>query len=463
MGQIAVDLRLEMGRRRMAWLEEARAKQLTPPGEWWNTWLVMAGRGFGKTRLGAEDVVWYGVNEPETRIAVVAPTFADVQKVCFEGDSGIISRLPGKMIQKYNRSTAELTLVNGTMYFGFVATEPERLRGPQFHRAWCDEVAAWEHPDTMDMLNFGLRLVSPSGKGPQKILTTTPKPIPIISTIVNKWKTAGPEESGIIITTGSTHENKKHLAPSFFKEITQYEGTELGRQEIYGELLDMENAGIFKRKWFKLWPAKKALPRLEYIVQSWDTAFAQRTHSDPTAYATFGAFQIPNQYGKWGVMLLDCWSEKLEFPELRKKAIEEYNSEYGTPPRRPDAVLIEAKGSGLSLMQELRIAGLPIRSYNPGRADKVQRAHAVSHLFANGAFYVPESMVRRGSPRDWVEPFITQLCTFPYAQNDDYVDVATQAMKHLSNNEFVRVETIRPEWEDYVDDDVNDLANPYAA
>ena len=114
-------------------------------------------------------------------------------------------------------------------------------------------------------------------------------------------------------------------------------------------------------------------------------------------------------------------------------------------------------------MQELRIAGLPIRSYNPGRADKVQRAHAVSHLFANGAFYVPESMVRRGSPRDWVEPFITQLCTFPYAQNDDYVDVATQAMKHLSNNEFVRVETIRPEWEDYVDDDVNELSNPYAA
>lgn len=187
----------------------------------------MAGRGWGKTRVGAEDVAWYGCQNAATRIAVIAPTFADARDTCIEGESGLLSVLPKICVDTWNRSMGELTLWNGTRYKLFSAEEPERLRGPQHHRAWGDEVAAWGDPDTWDQMMFGLRL----GDCPQVVATTTPKPTPLIRRIVT--------EPGAMITRGSTFDNADNLAASALNTYrNRYSGTRLGRQELDGELLE---------------------------------------------------------------------------------------------------------------------------------------------------------------------------------------------------------------------------------
>lgn len=142
--------------------------------------MALAGRGWGKTRTGAEDVAWFGCANAETRIAIVAPTIGAVRDVCVEGESGLLSVLPKVSVKTWNRSMGELVLWNGTIFKTYSATEPETLRGPQHHRAWGDEVAAWPEPETWDQLLFGLRL----GANPQAVLTTTPKPTPLIRGIL---------------------------------------------------------------------------------------------------------------------------------------------------------------------------------------------------------------------------------------------------------------------------------------
>jgi phage terminase large subunit-like protein len=162
-----------------AWIEQARWNQLAPDGDW-STWLILAGRGWGKTRTGAEDVAWYGHTHEASRIAVVAPTNANARDTCVEGQSGLINVIPHECIKTWNRSLGELLLNNGSRYKLFSAEEPERLRGPQHHRAWCDELAAWQYPETWDQLLFGLRL----GEDPRVVATTTPKPVALIRQLV---------------------------------------------------------------------------------------------------------------------------------------------------------------------------------------------------------------------------------------------------------------------------------------
>ena len=151
----------------------ARPAQLPPPDDAaWTNWLVLAGRGFGKTRLAMEDAWWYGATHPDTRVALIAATYADARDTMVEGESGLLALIPDGMLGAWNRSLGELTLANKTRYKLFAATEPERLRGPQHHRAYCDELAAWQYEETWDQMLFGLRL----GRDPKVVIATTPKP-----------------------------------------------------------------------------------------------------------------------------------------------------------------------------------------------------------------------------------------------------------------------------------------------
>lgn len=409
----------------------ARPNQITPPGDW-KTWFIMAGRGFGKTRTGAEDSWWYGIQNPGHRTTVIAPTSSDLRDVCFGGESGLISVIPESLIRDYKSSFHEITLVNGSIIKGFSAEEPRRLRGPQHHRVWAEELAAWEKPQaTWDMMQFGLRL----GEDPQVIVTSTPKPIPLIKDLIKRKNT--------LITRGSTYDNRANLAKSFFDEVTQYEGTSLGRQEIHGEIINLEELGIFKRSWFKKWPAGKTLPKFEFVVQSYDTAFTQKTTGDPTAFTAWGVFMHES---KWNVILLDCWEDRLQFHELRSRSMQEYKVTYGEQDKRADVVLIEDKGSGISLRQELQHAGIPVIAYNPGRADKVQRAHSVSHVFHNNLVWVPESAKRPGEFVSWADPLLSQLCAFNGANSkedhDDYVDSTTQAIKLILDQQWLEIDRI---------------------
>lgn len=448
---------------RMAWLAKAHDHQIMPEGNWWSIWMMLAGRGAGKTRSASEQLGWWAWSYPETRWLVSAPTSSDVRSTCFEGDSGLLSVIPQELIKDYNKALHELVLINGSLIKGIPASEPSRFRGPQFAGGWADELAAWEYlREAWDMMQFGLRLKLPDGSPTRLICTTTPKPNDLIIELTER------EGDDVVMTTASTYTNLDNLADNFRRQILQYEGTKLGRQEIYAEIIDLEEGKVVKRDMFKLWPSGKPFPKFEYIIQSYDCAYTEKLHNDPTAMTTWGVFKA--QDGPWSVLLIDCWAEHLEFPGLKEKAIEEFRCVYGEgkDAKRPDMILIEEKAAGLSLIQELRRAHLPVMGWNPGRADKMQRLQITASIFVAGRVWLPESSQRKGFVRDWCEGFLSQICSFPDSTHDDYVDSATQALRYLKDQGFLEIdppprEDDPDEYADYLREVGHDTRqNPYA-
>ena len=243
---------------------------------------------WGKTRT-VHDTVLYALRNPEVQVAVVVPTFGDIRRVAFGGVSGILKFLPEELLMSgrgrgYNASASEITLYNGSKIMGFSATEPDRLRGPQFHRAWCDEIAAWRYPDTFDQLMFGLRL----GDNPQCVITTTPKPNQRIRSLVKR--------EGTVVTRGSTFDNAANLAPSAIQQLKEkYEGTRLGRQELYAELLDDNEGALWSYSMIDNHRVAKA-PDMRRIVVALDPAVTSGEESDETGIVVAGMGQDDQYY-----------------------------------------------------------------------------------------------------------------------------------------------------------------------
>jgi predicted phage terminase large subunit-like protein len=333
-----------------------------------------------------------------------------------------MSVIPQSLIADYNKALHEIKLTNGSLIKGIPASEPERFRGPQFHGAWCDELAAWEYLDeAWNQIQFGVRL----GNRTHIVCTTTPRPKDLIIDLI------GRDGDDVAVTTASTYTNLDNLSANFRKQILQYEGTTLGRQEIHAEIIDPEESGIVKRDMFRLWPDGKPFPKFEYIIQSYDVATSEKVQNDPTACITFGVFKPLD--GPMSVMVIDCWQERLQYPDLRPKVVEEYGAVYGEgkEKKRVDLLLIEDKSAGISLIQDLQRAHLPIRAYNPGNADKLQRLNIVSHIIARGRVWIPESSNRKGYVRDWAEGFVSQICSFPESTHDDFVDACVFAESRI--------------------------------
>ncbi len=210
--------------------------------------------------------------------------------------------------------------------------------------------------------------------------------------------------------------------------------------------------GILKPDHFRLWPATAPLPDILFLVQSYDTAFTEKTTNDPTACTVWGIFEEVTQKGdvktsESCAILLDAWADHMAYPTARAKLIEDWGAEYGgdkkdltRPSRRADLVLLEEKGSGISLAQDLRAARVPVRGYNPGRADKVARAHMVAPLLASCKVYVLESKREPGKPVTWARAALLQCEQFPNAENDDYVDTITQAMIYFRDAQLLLLE-----------------------
>lgn len=223
------------------WPVWARPDQLTPEGDWL-TWLAMAGRGWGKTRVGSQTTIAEVQAGRAARIALVAETAADVRDVMVEGDSGIMKCSPPWFRPTYEPSKRKLTWPNGALAYTYNATEPDQLRGPQFDFAWSDELAKWQYgQETWDNLQFGLRL----GTRPRQLVTTTPRPIPLIRELLR--------DPTVHVTRGRTLDNADNLAPSFMKKILRrYEGTRLGRQELNAEILDDVPGALWSREMIDL-------------------------------------------------------------------------------------------------------------------------------------------------------------------------------------------------------------------
>lgn len=349
--------------------------------------------------------------------------------MCFEGESGLLGCCPPEIIESYNKSNLELKLINGSVIFGYSTDDPNRFRGPQFHFAWYEELSSFFNPqEVWDMTSFGLRL----GDKPQRIITSTPKPIQLVRDLIEDKRTT--------TIRGSTYDNQKNLPDTFFDEVKKYEGTKLGQQELYGEVLDLEEMGIFKRSWFKLWPNDKALPKFDLVVQSWDTAFSEKATADYTAFTTWGLWKPVEGSSMFHAMLIDFWQDQLSYPDMRTAALKEYQTKYGEADRAVDMVIVEKKASGQSLIQDLRRAGVMVRDFEPGNQDKIQRAHLVSHLVKDGFVWLPESRnrQRKGKPCDWCNELVEQLCYFPSSSHDDGVDSVVQFLTIMSRMGYVR-------------------------
>ena len=446
------------------WAMQALPHQVEPADGQYDTFLMLAGRGSGKTHTASH---WIGIRAwlyDNTRWLVTAPTSNDIRATCFEGDSGLINIIPASLIRDYNKSLFEITLINGSIIQGIPASEPERYRGKQYHGAWFDELCAFDYLDeAYDGVQFTLRLKDPRLPRVQQIITTTPKPR---ETIVDLAE--GKIGGDVYMVNASSYDNRENLSETFFKQLETYDGTDMGRQEIYGEILDPESSGIVKRKQFKMWPAGKPTPTLEYVLASYDPATSEKTINDPTACEVWGVFEELD--GGMCAMLLDAWDEHLSYPELRRKVINDFkevvygaDNEFGKG-RKADLILMEDKSAGISLIQELRGSGIPVQGYNPGRADKIQRLNIVAPLVAKGKIYLPEDPVKKGEFAEWSKRFVRQVCSFPEAQgHDDYVDALSQALRILRDQGWLQLDPLPSRDYDYSDDIARKkYANPYA-
>lgn len=217
---------------RWHWPFWARPNQLAPVGDW-RTWLILAGRGFGKTEAGAQ-WIRQRVESGARSIALIAETQKDLEEVMV---ARLLKISPPDMMPKVRYKPVRLVWPNGAEALGYNGTEPDQLRGPEFDTAWCDELAKYRYArELWDMLQFTMR----SGDDPRVLTTTTPRPIPVLREIMANPST--------IITRGSTMDNKDNLAEAFIDAVvSKYAGTRLGRQELDGEILDDVPGALWTR------------------------------------------------------------------------------------------------------------------------------------------------------------------------------------------------------------------------
>lgn len=329
----------------------------------WRTWLILAGRGWGKTRTGAEWVV-DRVEDGAGRIALVGPTAADARDVMVEGESGILAVAPPDLQATYEPSKRRITFANGATCTTYSADEPDRLRGPQHEYAWADELAAWRYPAAWDMLMFGLRL----GDDPRAIVTTTPRPTKEVRELLAAATT--------VTTRGSTFENEANLASAFIERIVQrYEGTRLGRQELYAEVLDDVPGALWTREMLEQavlrWPVGGPA-QLDRVVVAVDPAVTSGEDSDYTGIVVAGR-DVEQGYVIADYTLRDtpdAWA---------RAAVQAYKR------HQADRIVAEANQGGDMVRTVLRTVdpSVPVKLVHATRGKRV-RAEPVAALYEQG-------------------------------------------------------------------------------
>ena len=350
----------------------ARPNQLAPGTQYaadsrvdWRYWLVQAGRGFGKTRTGAEWVREAAESARYRRMALVGATAGDVRDVMVEGESGILACCPPNNRPLYEPSKRRVTWPNGALATMYSADEPERLRGPQHDGAWCDEIAAWRFPDAWDNLLFGLRL----GADPRAVVTSTPKPVKLVKDLINDPNT--------VVTRGSSYENRRNLAPAFFDSIIRkYEGTRIGRQELLAELLEDVPGALWTRQVIDDNRGKPIDVRMDGIIRicvAIDPAVTSNPDSDETGIVVAALTR------GWHVLILDDLSCRVSARAWADIAVHAYRS------RRADVIVAEVNNGGDLVAGNIRAVdpNVNVRSVRASRG-KAIRAEPVANLYEQG-------------------------------------------------------------------------------
>lgn len=367
----------ELAELRWHWRFWARPNQIAPEGDW-NTWLVMAGRGFGKTRMGSE---WIRENVCGTsplapppsgwkRIALVAETAADARDVMVLGDSGILASHPKDFRPEWSPTNRRLTWPNGVEAWVYNATEPDQLRGPQHHAAWVDELAKFRYmQETWDQLQFGLRL----GEHPQALITTTPRPMPLIKRLQDAENT--------IVTRGATLDNKANLAQNTVKALyDRYGGTRLGRQELEGEILTDIPGALWNRDIIDAGRLREVPENLERVYVAVDPAVTNTENSDEHGIVVVGLARDAEGYARGYV--LEDGSMRGNPEDWAKKAVSLYRS------WSADKIIAEKNQGGLMVESTLKAVdrNVPVELVTATRG-KVVRAEPISALYEQGRIH----------------------------------------------------------------------------
>lgn len=403
---------------RQRWLLTARMNQLPPQGEWF-VWLILAGRGFGKTRTGAETIAQWARETPRGRFALVAQTAADARDVMVEGESGLLSVLDeselrgGSVDTAWNRSLGELYLKNGARFKCYSSETPRKLRGPQHHGAWGDEPATWNDADqgtgedtTWSNLLFGLRL----GKDPRVVMTGTPRP----NRLIRELK----KDEGTVLTGGSTAENLGNLSETFKRNvIRKYEGTRLGQQELEGILLEDTPGALwtykmFNREGFRL-KTLDDLPPMVRIVVSIDPQASQSSDSAETGIIVAGKDAEGTGY------VLDDLSGNYSPNEWATIAIDAYTY------WKADAIVAERNNGGDMVENTIRVVNprVNVKTVWASRG-KHTRAEPVSALYQKTNIQVHHAKVfpdLEGQMTTWV----------PGEKSPDRMDALVWALTEL--------------------------------
>lgn len=344
-----------------AWGFEARSDQMPPAGEW-TTWLLLGGRGAGKTRAGAEWVRALAASA-QGPIALVAETLADAREVMVEGVSGLLSLHRPSERPRWSSSRRRLEWPNGAIALTFSSEDPDSLRGPQFAAAWCDELAKWRHPQaTWDMLQFGLRL----GPRPRQVVTTTPRPLPLLKSIM--------ASSTTVQTRATTKMNEKNLAPSFLSAVVgRYAGTRLGRQELEAELIEDRPDALWQRPVLEAARVDRA-PDLVRIVVALDPPATSGARSDACGIIAAGI-----SAEGLGYVLEDATASRLSPAAWAARAVALYHR------RAADRIVAEVNQGGEMVAAIIRQAdpSVPVTMVRASRG-KWLRAEPVAALYERG-------------------------------------------------------------------------------
>lgn len=346
------------------WTFWARPNQLAPAGDW-RVWLALAGRGFGKTRLGAEWVRDQVEHHGAKRIALIARTAADVRDVLVEGESGLLAVCPPWNKPEYEPSKRRITWPNGALATTYSADTPDLLRGPQHDAAWVDELASYQYAqETWDMLMFGLRL----GADPRVVVTTTPRPTKLIKDLLVSTTS--------VVTRGSTYDNRANLAPAFFSDIiSKYEGSRLGRQELLAEILEDVQGALWSRGQIDALRVQE-LPTLKRIVVAIDPAVTSNENSDETGIVVVGRGMDDRAY------VLEDLSCKASPDQWCRKAVSAYHR------HNADRIICETNNGGDLVRTVLKTvdANVPYKSVRASRG-KVARAEPIAALYEQGRIF----------------------------------------------------------------------------
>ncbi len=363
------------------WNLRARPDQKLPPGNW-QYWLVCAGRGYGKSRLGSETVrQWV---KTEQYVNLVGATAGDARDIMVEGESGILACCPKDERPTYIANKALLKWPNGARSSIFTADRPDRFRGKQHGKIWGDEVASWRYPDSIDQLKLGLRL----GKNPQALFTTTPRPIRIIKELIKDPLT--------YVTRGSTYDNRANLAAAFVNEIVKkYEGTRIGRQELYAEILDDNPNALWNHEQIDRLRVDAPPEKLRRIVVAIDPAVTSTESSAETGIIVAGV-----SYDDQAYILEDC--TMIGTPDAwARRAVRAYDE------WKADRIIAEVNNGGDLVEAVIRTVN-PRVSYRKVHASrgKTKRAEPIAAIYEQnrahhvGSFPKLEDQMCSWNPED---------------------------------------------------------------